>query len=152
MNVRRLGPGDTATVLSANHLFDEPADAGAVGAYLDDNRNVFLIAFDGERPVGFLRGTELGQLKSQRKQMFLYEIAVSDDRRRQGVGAALIRRLLDRCRESGFEEVFVFTDPANEAAVRLYRSTGAVTETPADRMFVYQLARDAPGPDVPPPS
>jgi ribosomal protein S18 acetylase RimI-like enzyme len=72
--------------------------------------------------------------------MFLYEIEVRPGHRRRGVGRALITALLNYCRANHFEEVFVFTDPANSAAVGLYRSTGAVTETPADRMFVYQLA------------
>ncbi|NNN18097.1 MAG: GNAT family N-acetyltransferase [Thermoplasmata archaeon] len=46
---------------------------------------------------------------------------------RRGVADELIRWLLNYCRERGFEEVFVLTDPANEAAVTLYQSTGAVT-------------------------
>lgn len=140
MDVRRLGVRDVEAVLRARPLFDEPPDPSAVEAYLRDERNVFLLAEEGVESVGFLRGTELGQLKSSRRQMFLYEIAVAENSRRRGVGRALIERLLRDCRERDFEEVFVFTDPSNEAAVRLYRSTGANTETPADRMFVYPIA------------
>jgi aminoglycoside 3-N-acetyltransferase I len=110
-----------------------------VASYLRDERNVFLLASEKARAVGFLRGTELGQLHSERKQMFLYEIAVDESCRRRGIGRALVNALLDFCRMRGFEEAFVFTDPANQPAVNLYRSTGAVTETPADRMFVYQF-------------
>jgi len=139
MRVRRLRPGEELGVLRAAHLFDEPPELTATRAYLADPRNVFLLAFEGSEPIGFLRGTELDQLKSRRKQMFLYEIAVEPEFRRKGVGTALIESLLRDCRELGFEEVFVFTDPANQPAVSLYRSTGAATETPADRMFVYQL-------------
>jgi ribosomal protein S18 acetylase RimI-like enzyme len=145
--VRALGPSDAALVLGAAALFDEPPDPASVRAYLADPRNVFLLAMEGGRAVGFLRGTELGQLKSDQRQMFLYEIAVLDDARRNGVGSDLVRTLLRYCRERSFEEVFVFTDPANAAAVALYRSTGAITETPADRMYVYRL--DVPAP-VPP--
>jgi len=143
MTVVRFAPGEEGEVLRASPLFDEPPDPIAVRTYLQDNRNVFLLAYAGDTPVGFLRGTELGQLKTERKQMFLYEITVDEKSRRRGVGRELIQWLLRHCRERGFEEVFVLADPANEAAVTLYRSTGAVTETPADRMFVYQLLSEA---------
>jgi ribosomal protein S18 acetylase RimI-like enzyme len=139
MRIRRLGPTDATAVLRARALFDEDLDPSATRTYLEDERNIFLLAVEGDAPIGFLRGTGLIQLKSQRKQMFLYEIAVDEKRRGRGVGKALIEFLLQDCRERGFEEVFVFTDPANEPAVKLYRSTGAITETPADRMFVYRL-------------
>jgi aminoglycoside 3-N-acetyltransferase I len=140
MDIRRLGPGDAWQVLRAASLLDKPPDPAAVYAYLEDERNVFLLAYEGERPIGFLRGTELGQLKSEHPQMFLYEVAVDEGFRRRGVGKSLVRALLRECQVRGVEEVFVFTDPGNDAAVNLYRSTGAVTETPADRMFVYRLA------------
>jgi ribosomal-protein-alanine N-acetyltransferase len=139
MNIERLSPGEDGEVLRAAQLLDEAPDPAAVRAYLADPRNIFLLAYENGTPVGFLRGTELGQLKSERKQMFLYEIEVTKEFRRRGVGAELIRWLVRYCRERGFEEIFVFTDPSNQPAVGLYTSTGAVTETPADRMFVYQL-------------
>jgi aminoglycoside 3-N-acetyltransferase I len=139
MRITRLNPGQEAEILAAPELFDEPPDREAVRAYLEDERNIFLLASEGSKATGFLRGTDLGQLKSTRRQMFLYEIGVDPESRRHGVAGELIRWLLNYCRERGFEEVFVMTDPANEAAVNLYRSTGAVTETPADRMFVYRL-------------
>lgn len=139
MRVRRLLPGDELAVIHAGYLFEEDPDVGAVRTYLTDLRNVFLMAFEGSEALGYLRGTELLQLTTRRKQMFLYEISVDEDFRRHGIGKALITTLLRDCRERGFEEVFVFTDPSNAAAVALYRTTGAVTETPADRMFVYTL-------------
>jgi ribosomal protein S18 acetylase RimI-like enzyme len=140
MQIRTLGPGDAEEVLRAADLFDEPLSPRAVGAYLADDRNVFLLAYQGDAVVGFLRGTELGQLKTDRKQMFLYEIAVAVSHRRKGIGSALIRALERNCQDRGVEEIFVFTDdPANAAAAGLYRSTGAVTETRGDRMYVYRL-------------
>lgn len=139
MHIRRLGPGDENDVVRAASLLDDPPDLAAVRSYLADSRNIFLLAFEGGVAVGFLRGTELEQLRSERKQMFLYEIEVKGECRRRGIGSGLIRALLRHCRKQGFEEVFVFTDPANHPAVKLYQSTGAVTETSADRMFVYRL-------------
>jgi aminoglycoside 3-N-acetyltransferase I len=139
MRLTRLRRGQEARLLSTHGLVSPPPNARAVRAYLADDRNLLLIAREGTRVVGLLRGTELGQLKSTRRQMFLYEIGVAREYRRRGVGAQLIRWLLDYCRRRGFEEVFVLTTPSNRAAVRLYRSTGACTETPSDRMFVYRL-------------
>jgi ribosomal protein S18 acetylase RimI-like enzyme len=140
MEIRRLGRTAEQEVLRAGPLFDEVPDPRAVRTYLADDRNVFLLAYEGDSIVGFLRGTELGQLKSERKQLFLYEIAVAESHRRRGVGRELVRTLLRLCQDQGMDEVFVFTDdPANAAAERLYRSTGAVTETPGDRMYVYKL-------------
>jgi len=147
MRIRRLLPGDELAVLRAGYLFDERVlELAAVRAYLADIRNVLLFAFEGSEALGFLRGTELLQLTSRRKQMFLYEISVDEDYRRHGIGKALITTLLRDCRDRGFAEAFVFTDPANLPAVALYRATGAVTETPADRMFVYQLHSDLESP------
>jgi ribosomal protein S18 acetylase RimI-like enzyme len=139
LEIRRLTPADVEEVLRVPELFDEAPDPEAVRRYLADVRNVFLLAYDGARAVGFLRGSELGQLKSTRTQMFLYEIEVLAPFRQRGIGGELVRWLLQYARVAGMEEVFVFTDPANDPAVALYRSTGAITETPADRMFVYRL-------------
>jgi ribosomal protein S18 acetylase RimI-like enzyme len=149
MEIRRAGPGAESEILEAARSFEGPFDPRAVRAYLADNRNVFLLAYEGSKVVGFLRGTELGQLGSERKQMFLYEIEVVPRSRRQGIGTGLVRSLLRYCRERDFEEIFVLTDdPANEAARRLYLSTGAITETVADRMYVYHLDPKG-GPDRP---
>lgn len=139
VRIRRLARGDLRSVWAASHLYDHPPDASAARAYLADERNVFLVAFVGHRAVGFLRGTCLNQPHTARPQMFLYEIEVERPYRRRGIGAGLVREFLAVSRERDCEEAFVFTDPANRAAVRLYRSTGAVTETLADRMYVYRL-------------
>ncbi|MCI4363038.1 MAG: GNAT family N-acetyltransferase [Thermoplasmata archaeon] len=137
--IRRLRPGEESEIVRAAELQDELPDPEAARAYLSDSRNVFLLAYHGGRAVGYLRGTSLGQVKSTQAQMFLYEIAVATKFRRRGVGTRLVHELLRYCRKVGCEEVFVFTDPGNTAAVRLFTSTGGVTETPADRMFVYRL-------------
>lgn len=127
-------------ILQARGLFDRPPLSGPTHRYLSDRRNVLYLALSGGRAIGFLRGTALSQLDNPHPQMFLYEIAVTAPFRRRRVGRALVQRLLQDCRSHHFDEVFVFTSPHNRAAVRLYRSTGARTETRADRMFVYRLA------------
>jgi ribosomal protein S18 acetylase RimI-like enzyme len=123
--------------MEAGRLFDGPLDRRAVERYLREPANHVWLAYRAGQPVGFLRGTELLQVEQQRKQFFLYEIAVSESHRRSGVGRALIRAMLGHVRKRGLAEAFVFTSPTNRAAVRLYTSTGGRTETDADRMYVY---------------
>jgi aminoglycoside 3-N-acetyltransferase I len=139
VRIVQVTPDLLPLLLRSPELFDRPLSVAAARRYLADPRNVCFVAVDRDATIGFLRGTELDQMDSDRKQMFLYEIAVVPDHRREGAGRALVRALLEYCRERGFEEAFVFTDPSNEPAVALYRSTGGATETPADRMFVYRL-------------
>lgn len=139
LTITRLGRDHASQLARAPDLFDERPDLRAAREYLADPRNLFLLASDGPTPIGFLRGTSLRQIKTRRAQMFLYEIGVDRRYRRRGVGAALVQWLLDYCRKNDYDEIFVLTSPANRAAVRLYRSTGAATETKGDRMFVYRL-------------
>ena len=142
VHVARLRRKDASRITGLTDLFDEKPDPRATRDYLSDPRNVFLLATEGTTPVGFLRATSLRQITTRRAQMFLYELGVHRRHRRKGVGRALIGWLLEYCRRNDFDEIFVLTSPGNRAAVRLYRSTGAVTETKADRMFVYRLGPD----------
>ncbi len=146
MRVTRVGSGDVAELLRFKVLSDERVSAGALRSYLRDTRNIFFLAMEDGAGLGYLPGTALRQIRSNRLQMLLYEIGVTAPYRRRGVGRALITALLDYCRSRQFDEIFDLTDPGNLAAVRLYRSTGAKPETPADRMLVYRLAGDPPRP------
>jgi ribosomal protein S18 acetylase RimI-like enzyme len=145
VRVARMRSGKAAWLAkAARTLFDAPAELAALRSYLADTRNIFLLATAGNEAVGFLRATSLGQIHTRHPQMFLYEVAVASAYRGRGVGRALVEKLLQHCRARSFDEVFVLTDPANRAAVKLYLRTGAVTETSGDRMFVYRL-RKRPG-------
>lgn len=136
-----MTPSDAHLLQPASCLFDHPVSRAAARAYLNDSANLVLVALDHEGPIGFVRGTALAQLRSARRQMLLYEIEVARAHRRRGVGRALVEALIAYCRRRNFEEIFVITSPRNRPAVALYRSTGAVTETASDRMFVYRLGR-----------
>jgi ribosomal protein S18 acetylase RimI-like enzyme len=141
VRIQRLTPEGVDGILRSPGLFDETPDRGASLAYLRDPANLFLLAIDAGKVVGFLRGTSLRRLHTRRGQFFLYEIAVLPGCRQRGIARGLIERMLGYCRRHHLEEAFVFTSPNNRPAVALYRSTGGVTETDADRMYVYHLDR-----------
>ena len=83
-----------------------------------------IVALDGGRLVGGVTAYEMKMFKRETTEMFLYEIEVAETHRRQGVGKALIERLMLICREKGIVEMFVGTEKENTPARRLYGSTG----------------------------
>jgi len=71
-----------------------------------------------------------GQFYLRARRCQLARLAVAPDRRRQGLGTLLIRRLAtEGCRRLTVDECSLFVAAANEPAVRLYRRLSFV-ETP----------------------
>ncbi|HEY6030802.1 MAG TPA: GNAT family N-acetyltransferase [Gaiellaceae bacterium] len=131
IEIRRLGPGDEDVVRALAE--DEPQTA-----LLADERTLFLAAFDGSEPVGFVFGYELLRRHGDPSILFLYEIEVASAHRGQGVGARLLRGLAAIARERGIRTGFVLTNASNDAAMRLYESLGGVRPNPDDVMWDFE--------------
>jgi ribosomal protein S18 acetylase RimI-like enzyme len=129
VDIRTLGPGEDAAVADAEHLFDGPVKAAAAARFLADPDHHLLVAYDRERPVGFVSGIELTH-PDKGTEMFLYELGVDEAARRQGIGRALVEALGARARERGCYGMFVLTDDDNAAALATYRSAGAGDASP----------------------
>jgi aminoglycoside 3-N-acetyltransferase I len=111
-SIRRLGPGDEAVIQAL-------AEGQPQTALLEDDRTLFVAAFDGETPVGFAFGYVLPRRHGRPTTFFVYELDVDERYRRQGIGRRLMEELL-----AGQEEAFVLTDAENGAAMALYASLG----------------------------
>lgn len=122
--IRLLASGDESIVrkLAADD------GAGDPEALLADPRTLMLVAFDGERPVGFVLGHELPRRHGERAKLFVYEVDVVENHRRRGIASALLARLAEVARERGIQTGFVLTEPGNGPANALYRSAGGATE------------------------
>jgi ribosomal protein S18 acetylase RimI-like enzyme len=122
--IRLLASGDESIVrkLAADD------GAGDPEALLADPRTLMLVAFDGERPVGFVLGHELPRRHGERAKLFVYEVDVVENHRRRGIASALLARLAELARERGIQTGFVLTEPGNGPANALYRSAGGATE------------------------
>ena len=89
-------------------------------ALLDDERTIFVVAFDGGVPVGFAFGYLLPRRHGDAEILFVYELGVNESHRRRGIATRLMRELL----RLGGTAAFVLTEPDNAAANRVYRSLG----------------------------
>lgn len=115
--VRRLGPGDEEVV---RLLAEREPQVGL----LADEATIFLAAFQGDRPVGFVFGYELPRRHGEPSILFVYEIDVDTAWRRQGIATRLMNELEQIARLRGITEGFILTEPDNGAANTLYESLG----------------------------
>ena len=113
IQIRRLGPGDEAVV---ERLAEQDTPRTAL---LADDRVTFLVAFDGDEPVGFAFGYDLPRRRGAPSIFFVYELGVDEAYRRRGIAKRLMQELLE-----GRDEAFVLTDADNDAANATYASVG----------------------------
>jgi ribosomal protein S18 acetylase RimI-like enzyme len=129
IEIRALGTGDERAVIAAGALFDHAPRPDATRRFLADPNHHLLIAYAGSEPVGFVSGVETTH-PDKGTEMFLYELAVDEEHRRQGIGHALTEALAGLARERGCSGMWVGTEPDNTAARATYARAGG-RETPA---------------------
>lgn len=87
---------------------------------------IALAALDGSRVVGGLAAYELHKFEQERSEIYIYDLAVDKDHRREGVATALIKTLQHIAAERGAYVIFVQADttPDDEPAIALYTKLG----------------------------
>jgi aminoglycoside 3-N-acetyltransferase I len=81
-------------------------------------------ALDPDRVVGGLAAYVLEKFEQDRKEVYIYDLAVSKAHRREGVATGLIESLRRIAREHGAYIIFVQADRGDRPAIRLYESLG----------------------------
>jgi ribosomal protein S18 acetylase RimI-like enzyme len=115
--VRRLGPDDEDVL---RQLAEREPQVGL----LSDEATIFLAAFQGNQPIGFVFGYELPRRHGAPSTLFIYELEVNAACRRQGIATRLMTELERIARARGITEGFVLTEPDNAPANSLYDSLG----------------------------
>ena len=137
--VRRLGPGDHEALQAMNLLFGEvfedPDSYGSAppgDAYLErllrQEQFIALAAYVDGGLAGGLAGYELVKFEQERSEFYIYDLAVHERLRRQGVATALIEALKPIARACGAWMIFVQADPVDLPAVALYAKLGVREE------------------------
>jgi aminoglycoside 3-N-acetyltransferase I len=132
----RLGAGDIQRLHRLNALFAEafgdaetylgqPPDAAWVQQTLANPQVIALVAERGDDVLGGLVAYELPKLERRRSEVYLYDLAVAEAHRRQGIATRLIDALRAIAREQGVWVVYVQADYGDEPAIALYTKLGA---------------------------
>jgi ribosomal protein S18 acetylase RimI-like enzyme len=134
ITVRRLRGGDTDAAIRLNALFAEafadpasyePApDRSYFADILGRDEVVALVAETDDELVGGLVAYVLPKLEQERSEIYLYDLAVAEHRRRQGIATALIDELGRIASAVGAWVIFVQADYGDEPAIALYEKLG----------------------------
>lgn len=134
-DVRRLGPGEATLFHQLNALLavafgkvEKHQAAKPTTAYLEQllqkKHIIPLVAFADGKIVGGLVAYELDKFEQERREIYIYDLAVEENYRRQGVATALIQQLREIARQRGAWVIYVQADYGDEAAIALYTKLG----------------------------
>ena len=137
--VRRLREDDIAAARQLNALFAEVfEDPGAYAAappadaylrrMLSNDSVIAIVAESGGQVVGGLVAYDLPKLEQQRSEIYIYDLAVAQDRRRQGIATALLAQVQQIATNSGAWVIYVQADHGDDPAIALYDRIGSREE------------------------
>ena len=117
------------------HAFDDVVtyqnavpDDGYLGSLLAKRHFIALAATAGNEVVGGLAAYVLDKFERDRREIYIYDLAVAEEHRRRGIATALINRLIDIARDRRAYAIFVQADSDDDPAIKLYETLGAKEE------------------------
>lgn len=106
-----------------SYLSAQPDDAYLAGL-LSSSAFIAIAATSGSSVVGGLAAYVLPKFEQVRKEIYLYDLAVSSTCRRQGIATALIEELKRVARAKGAYVIYVQADHGDDPAIALYTRLG----------------------------
>ena len=113
-------------------------DDGYLRSLLAKPHFIVVIAMRDDEVVGGLAAYELEKFEQDRREIYIYDLAVADTHRRQGIATALIQALKKLARARGAYVIFVQADRGDEAAIALYAKLGV-----REDVFHFDIPVDA---------
>jgi aminoglycoside 3-N-acetyltransferase I len=131
----RLAPADVALMRALNALFErafgdseaygsQPPSESYLRGLLAKEHVIALAALVADEVVGGLVAYELEKFEQERREIYIYDLAVAERHRRQGIATALIERLREIAAERGAWVVYVQADYGDDPAIALYEKLG----------------------------
>lgn len=86
---------------------------------------IVLVARHGDEVVGGLAAYELAKFERERREIYIYDLAVALEHRRKGVARALIGELKGIAKTRRAYVIYVQADRGDDPAIALYESCGS---------------------------
>jgi ribosomal protein S18 acetylase RimI-like enzyme len=130
-----LGPSDTGLLkellIVFGRAFDDlaayqsavPNDA-YLSALLAKQHFIVLVALHEGNVAGGLAAYVLEKFEQDRREIYIYDLAVMEEHRRSGIATRLINELQRIAKERRAYVIFVQADQGDTPAIRLYESLG----------------------------
>jgi aminoglycoside 3-N-acetyltransferase I len=133
--LRRLEPGDIALFRGLNAMFakafddaEHYASAPPTDAYLEAllarDHIIPLVALSDGDVIGGLVAYELDKFEQQRREIYIYDLAVAEAQRRKGIAEGLIKHLGEIAASRGAYVIYVQADYGDDPAIALYTKLG----------------------------
>jgi aminoglycoside 3-N-acetyltransferase I len=137
--IRRLRREDGHLLRQLNAVFgavfDDPKAYQAnppsdryIERLLSSDHVVALVAISAGEVVGGLVAYELQKFEQERSEVYVYDLAVLEDFRRQGVATTLFTHLKQIALDLGAHVIYVQADYGDDPAIALYTKLGVREE------------------------
>lgn len=134
-SIHVLGPDNAALMRATLTMFgkafdDVPTynDAQPGAAYLErllkSDTFIAVAAVKDDDVVGGIAAYLLPKFERERSEIYIYDLAVAEGHRREGIATALIMAVKKIASERGAYVVFVQADSGDDAAIALYTKLG----------------------------
>jgi aminoglycoside 3-N-acetyltransferase I len=135
LKLHQLTAADVPLLRALNALFGEafgdgaaygadPPSDGYLEALLAKEHVIVLVALLGQEVAGGLVAYELDKFERARRELYIYDLAVAEVHRRQGIATTLIKRLREIAGRRGAWVVYVQADYGDKPAIALYEKHG----------------------------
>ncbi|MEP6705831.1 MAG: GNAT family N-acetyltransferase [Acidobacteriota bacterium] len=149
MEIRRLQQSDYIPLASAIRILvplvpDEPISGQVINEAflkqaLSDKNCYYILCLDNSTPVGYLSAFRFPAVETADFQIYLYDIAVEERFRRQGLGSRMIEELKRHCGEDKVDFMWVGISLDNESAQKTFEKTGARQVSEAYVEYTYDF-------------
>lgn len=134
-SIHVLGPNDIATMRAMLAMFgkafdDVPTfrDRQPGTAYLQrllgSDTFIAIAALEDDEVVGGIAAYVLPKFEQERSEIYIYDLAVAEAHRRQGIATAMIAELQAIAAARGAYVIFVQADYGDDPAIALYTKLG----------------------------
>jgi aminoglycoside 3-N-acetyltransferase I len=85
---------------------------------------IALVAVVGDKVVGGLAAYVLEKFEQERREIYIYDLAVQELHRRKGIATKLVNELRHVAHDRSAYVIYVQADKLDDAAIKLYQSLG----------------------------